>query len=71
MKRDNITIIFPNGRIKHYCIDEFDMFYATNELEHRHENIIINVTIPDLSFVYEKDEKGEIIHKEWIKIAFQ
>ena len=44
MKRDNITIIFPNGRIKHYCIDEFDMFYATNELEHRHENIIINVT---------------------------
>lgn len=71
MKRDNVTIKFPNGKTKKHCIDEFDMFYATNELEHRHENIIINVTIPDLSFVYEKDERGEIIHKEWIKIAFQ
>lgn len=69
MYKDSIIIKFPNGRIQKYSIKDFEYYYATNELEHHNENIIINVNSPYLSFVYETDEKGEITNKVPISIV--
>lgn len=64
----NFTILFPNGKSCHYNIDDFIFFGSMNEIEHKCENIIINVKDHSKSFFYEVDEFGEIVNKEPITI---
>lgn len=66
MNTSYFTITYPNGTTKEYGLEEFEMFNATNELEHLHDKIIVNVIEPHLSFIYETDERGEIVYKEFI-----
>lgn len=64
-----ISILFPKGEIRSFHQNEFDMY--ANELEHRTENIILNISEPQKSFVYETDFRGEIITKEYIQYIAQ
>ena len=66
---NDFTIIFPNGRLCRYNIDDFVRFGSVNEHEHKSENIIINMTDHSKSFSYEVDEFGEIVNKEPITIS--
>lgn len=69
MQYNSIKITFPNGRVKTYPYSAFDYYAATNELEHKEENIIVSLANTSKSFVYETDElSGEIINKEYISI---
>lgn len=71
MQYNSIKITFPNGRVKTYPYSAFDYYAATNEIEHKEENIIISPAIISKSFVYEMDELlGEMINKEYISIEF-
>lgn len=71
MHYKSIKITFPNGRVKTYLYSTFDYYAATNELEHKDENIIITLDCTTKSFVYETDElSGEMINKEYISIDF-
>ncbi len=71
MQHNSINITFPNGRIKTYPNSSFDHYAATNELEHKVENIIISLDDIAKSFIYETDElSGEMISKEYISIEF-
>ena len=63
-----ITITFHNGLSRKYPIDEFEQFGY--ELEHRTENLIIDIQQPSHSFTYETDDDGEIINKEPIVISY-
>lgn len=71
MQYNSIKITFPNGRIKTYPYSDFDYYIATNELEHKEENIIISLDNTSKSFVYETDEvSGEMVNKEYVSVVF-
>ena len=60
-----IEIEYPNGRRRTYSPSDFDYYAATNELEHKSENIIITLSDLCKSFTYEEDEQsGEMTDKE-------
>lgn len=61
-----IRITFPNGEIKTFDISDFEYFAPVNELEHKRENIIINLSQICKSFTYDTDDCGEIINKDFI-----
>lgn len=61
-----LRITFPNGKINTFDISDFEYFVPVNELEHKTENIIINLSQRAKSFVYEIDEHGEITNKDFI-----
>lgn len=61
-----LRIAFPNGEIKTFDISDFEYFAPVNELEHKTENIIINLSQSGKSFTYDTDERGEIINKDFI-----
>lgn len=60
----HIKLTFPNGRVRNFSIEEFNYYAATNELQHKTENIIISLNKPTSSFLYELDDAGEIAMKE-------
>lgn len=60
----HIKLTFPNGRVSNFSIEEFNYYAATNELQHKTENIIISLNKPTSSFLYELDDAGEIAMKE-------
>lgn len=64
-----ILITFKNGRSKTFNNTEFEDFGC--EMEHKTENIILNRNKPLSSFVYETDERGEIINMENISYRFK
>ncbi len=64
-----VSIIFPHGKIRSFSLKEFDKY--GDELEHRTENIILNIHEPCKSFVYETDFRGEITHKEYTQYYIQ
>lgn len=64
-----ILITFPNGRSRIFNNTEFEDFGC--EMEHKTENIILNRNKPQSSFVYETDERGEIIYIENISYRFK
>lgn len=64
-----LRITFPNGEIKTFDISDFEYFAPVNELEHKRENIIINLSHICKSFTYDTDERGEIINKDFITSA--
>ncbi|MCQ2974962.1 MAG: hypothetical protein MJ211_09135 [Bacteroidales bacterium] len=66
-----VQIEFENGYIKKYPISDFDFYGKTNELEHKRENIIINLSDYSRSFCYELDDNYEIDNKTPIKISFK
>ncbi|MBQ0031144.1 MAG: hypothetical protein KBT32_12040 [Bacteroidales bacterium] len=69
MKFSFIKIQYPNGRVTILPYSSFDL-YATNELEHKEENIIITLDDITHSFIYETDViSGEIVNKEQIKVS--
>lgn len=71
MHYNSIKITFPNGRVKAYSISCFDYYAATNELEHKEENIIVSLSNPSKSFIYETDKlSNEMVNKEYISIDF-
>lgn len=66
MKHYNfIQIVMPNGFILDYCKTDFEQY--DTEFEHISENIILNTEEPEKSFIYETNNRGEIINKEFIK----
>lgn len=71
MNNKSILIEFPNGRIRHYPIEDFDYYSVSNELEHKEENIIICIDDLSRSFTYELNEQGEIINKEKLCVLHQ
>lgn len=60
-----IRITFLGGKTTTLSEDEFERI--GNELEHKNENIILNITNPLSSFIYETDYRGEMLNKEYIK----
>ena len=64
-----IYILFPQGNVRSFSKKEFDSY--GNELEHRTENIILNISEPQKSFVYETDYRGELVDKEYIQFNIQ
>lgn len=63
-----IEIELANGRKYAFPSSDFDFFATTNELEHKREKIIINLSALEKSFVYELDEvTGEILNKKYLK----
>lgn len=71
MQYNSIMISFPNGIVKTYPYSAFDYYIATNELEHKEENIIISLGNFSKSFVYEIDKlTGEMTYKEYISIEY-
>ena len=66
---NEFIILFTNGRKSRYIIDDFEKFNSVDELEHKTENIIINIKDPRKSFFYEVDRLGEIVNKEPITIC--
>lgn len=65
-KISKIRITFPNGKIKTFAICEFESFASVNELEHKEDNIIINLNQIKKSFIYDTNDNGEIINKDFI-----
>ena len=65
-KISKIRITFPNGKIKTFAIREFEYFASVNELEHKEDNIIINLNQIKKSFIYDTNDNGEIINKDFI-----
>lgn len=61
-----VKLTFPNGRVRNFSIEEFDYYAATNELQHRAENIIISLNNPTSSFLYDLDDAGEIAMKDFL-----
>ena len=59
---DVLNVIYPNGVSQTFKTDEF--IQCGNELEHKKLNIILNLSEPHKSFIYEMDFRGEIIHKD-------
>lgn len=71
MHYKSIKITYPNGIVKNYPYSAFDFYAATNELEHKEENIIISLANTSKSFVYETDNlSDEIVNKEFVSIEF-
>ncbi len=66
MNYQTVILELPNGQTRHMPMNEFDFYAYTNELEHKKEDIIINIGDLAHSFLYETDERGEIINKETI-----
>jgi len=64
-----ITIIYPSGRIRTFADGDFELFH--NELEHKTENIILNIEDSYKSFVYETDYRGEITNRNPINFIKQ
>lgn len=63
-----IYVTFPNGSIRTFDKTEFEDFGC--EMEHKTENIILNRNKPLSSFVYEIDERDEIINMEYISYRY-
>ena len=63
MRYSIIEIIFPNGYRCRFHYDDFEFFPSVNELQHKTENIIINIDDLCKSFFYETDDRGEIMCK--------
>lgn len=59
-----IVITFPNGRNRVFNDYEFEL-YGT-KLEHKTENIILDINHPHRSYLYETDLRCEICNKESI-----
>lgn len=71
MQCNSIRITLPNGRTKDYPFFSFDYYAATNELEHKEENIIIALDDTAKSFIYETDElSDEIVNREYVSVVF-
>lgn len=66
MNYQTVILEFPNGKIRHIAMSEFDYYAAPNELEHKKENIIIHLDNLALSFIYETNDRGEIVNREEI-----
>ena len=60
-----IHITFLSGKTITLSEDEFERI--GDEWEHKKENIILNITKPLSSFIYETDYRGEMLNKEYIK----
>jgi hypothetical protein len=60
-----VFVLYPNNKIKKYLYSDFELF--GDELEHKTDNIILNVVDPKRSFAYLTDFRGEISHLEPIK----
>ena len=60
-----IRITLLSGKTITLSEDEFE--HIGDELEHINENIILNITKPLSSFIYETDYRGEMVNKENIK----
>lgn len=70
-KNSKIRITFPNGKIITFATCEFEYFASVNELEHKEDNIIINLNQIKKSFIYDVNDNGEIINKDFIpSVAF-
>lgn len=65
-KISKIKITFPNGKTNTFAICEFEYFASVNELEHKEDNIIINLNQIKKSFIYDINDIGEITNKNFI-----
>lgn len=69
MQYNSIKITFPNGKVKIFPYNSFEYYAATNELEHKDENIIITLNDISYSFEYETDKRfNEITNKDFINV---
>ena len=66
-----VIVELLNGQTRHFPMNEFDYFAFSNELEHKEENIVVSIGNIAKSFIYETDERGEIVDCETIsRITF-
>ncbi len=63
MRYSIIELVFPNGCRCCFSYDDFEFFPSVSELQHKTENIIIDIENLHKSFFYETDDRGEIMCK--------
>ena len=61
-------IEFPSGRTKSFYLEEFDYYARTNELQHKSEPIIIDLSDLSKSFMSELGDNDEMANKEFVVV---